>query len=218
MIAVPTLVTNETSKGYEKGYRMTVIERRDTIESRDQIGAVPAGEAADGDQVTVERAKRGDVAAFETLYRRHVGRVYALCMRAAADPSRAQELVQDVFVRAWERLQTFEHRARFSTWLYRLAVNRVTDAVRGDIRRADRRAPVEAASAVAAPPGLEPELRLDLEAAIRALPPGARWAFVLHDVEGLSHEDIAALTAVQVGTSKSQLYRARRLLREMLTR
>jgi RNA polymerase sigma-70 factor (ECF subfamily) len=197
---------------------MTGSERRDAIEPVRTTGdAVP--EADEADRITVERARRRDQAAFEALYRRHVGRIHALCMRSCGDPTRAEDLVQEVFLRAWERIGTFEARARFSTWLYRLAVNRITDVLRGEIRRSLREQPDDAAiAAAAARRGIAPEARLDLEAAIRTLPAGARLVFVLHDVEGHGHEEIAEMTGIAVGTSKSQLYRARRLLREMLGR
>jgi RNA polymerase sigma-70 factor (ECF subfamily) len=163
----------------------------------------------------VRRAQDGDAAAFECLYREHAGRVYALCLRLTADPARAEELTQDVFVRAWERLRTYRGASAFGSWLHRLAVNVVFGQAR---RLARRRRHEEAASAQRADPWLDPALHLDLEGAIAALPPGARAVFVLHDVEGFDHAEIARLAGIAEGTSKAQLHRARRLLREYLTR
>lgn len=167
----------------------------------------------------VRRAQEGDVAAFEQLYREHVDRVYALCLRISADPGRASELTQDVFVRVWERLGQFEGKSAFSTWLHRLAVNVVLGDRRSEKVRVSRvfgtEDPEVFERAGRAP---EPGHAIDLERAIARLPPGARTAFVLHDVEGYKHEEIARMQGGAVGTWKAQLHRARRLLREMLSR
>jgi RNA polymerase sigma-70 factor (ECF subfamily) len=167
-------------------------------------------------------AGAGDEAAFEALYREHAGRVHALCLRLTGDRVRARELMQDVFVRAWERLGTFRGESAFGSWLHRIAVNVALSAHRGESRFRRR---VESAARL---PEREPDamitgdarlaLDMDLERAIAALPPGARTVFVLHDVEGYRHEEIARLTGTAVGTSKAHLFRARRLLREALER
>jgi RNA polymerase sigma-70 factor (ECF subfamily) len=172
-----------------------------------------------GGRELVRRAQDGDEAAFERLYREHVGRVYALCLRMLGDPVGAEELVQDVFVQAWRRLRTFAGQSAFSTWLHRVAVN-VVLMERRAAGRWDRRFVASTDTAASAAPHRDPPagLRLDLEQAIAALPPGAREVFVLHDVEGYSHEEIAGLAGIAVGTSKAQLFRARRLLREKLER
>ncbi len=165
----------------------------------------------------VVRARAGDESAFEALYREHAGRVYALCLRLSGDPGRAADLTQDVFVRCWEKLGTFRGESAFGSWLYRLAVNVVWMANRGDRRREDRVLPV------AEPDTHErggtqgtPGLGIDLERAIAALPQGAREVFVLYEVEGYRHDDIARMTGIAIGTSKAQLFRAKRLLRERL--
>ncbi len=167
----------------------------------------------------VRRAQAGDEAAFEALYREHAGRVFALCLRLSGDRARATELTQDVFVRCWEQIGSFRGASAFGSWLYRLAVNLVWSTNRADRRREARVLPVEDPGAhearrESAPPGL----RLDLERAIATLPDGAREVFVLYDVEGFRHEEIARMTGIAVGTSKAQLFRARRLLRERLER
>ena len=169
--------------------------------------------------LAVRRAQAGDSEAFADLYRTHVGRVYALCLRLEADAARAEELTQDVFVRAWERLASYRGESAFGTWLYRLAVN----VVLGDRRSAWRRAkrvfvtddPGQYERGGDGPPA---GLAMDLDRAVAALPPGARTIFVLHDVEGYRHDEIAAMTGLAEGTSKTQLFRARRLLREALNR
>ena len=167
----------------------------------------------------IRRAQAGDTRAFEQLYRANVGRVYALCLRLAADPVRAEELTQDAFVSAWEKLDSFRGDAAFSTWIHRIAVNAFLMSTRTDGRRSARLRVVgdsvelETGGRVSAP-----ETGIDLERAIASLPDGARAVFVLHDVEGYQHGEIAELMNIAPGTSKSQLHRARRLLREALDR
>jgi RNA polymerase sigma-70 factor (ECF subfamily) len=166
---------------------------------------------------TVSRAQQGDPSAFRLLYENYVGRVYALCLRLSNSREAAEEHTQDVFVRAWERLITFRGESAFSTWLHRLAVNEVLQARRAAGRRAarvtlvDDPASLEGAST---PPAPSP----DLARAIALLPEGARTVFVLHDVEGYQHEEIGQMLEIAEGTSKAQLFRARRLLRERLGR
>ncbi len=168
----------------------------------------------------IRRAQQGDHAAFEALYRAHVGRVYALCLRLTADAAQAEERTQDAFVRAWQRLSTFRGDSAFATWLYRLTVNAVLLARRAERRRTDRVVAHDDPAALERPTERSsgPGTGLDLERAVAGLPAGAREVFVLHDVEGYRHEEIAELTGVAVGTSKAQLFRARRLLREALNR
>lgn len=171
----------------------------------------------------VSRAQRGDVDAFGELYREHAGRVFALCVRMSGDRVHARELMQDVFVRAWERLGSFRGDASFGSWLHRLAVNVVLTDVRSGRRREARVALAEDLAAVESGRGpsgnlrlVDPGMVIDLERAIAALPPGARSAFVLHDVEGFSHSEIAELTGLAEGTIRAQLHRARKLLMEAL--
>jgi RNA polymerase sigma-70 factor (ECF subfamily) len=165
---------------------------------------------------TVRRAQAGDETAFEALYREHVGRIHALCLRMAGDARHAQELVQDVFVRAWEKLEGFRGDAAFGTWLHRLAVNVVLMDRRLAARRAEEALPEDAspdaARAVTSPPGL----RLDLERAIAALPAMQRQVLVLFDIEGYGHHEVAQLLGIAEGTSKAHLFQARRTLREVL--
>ena len=187
----------------------------------DTIGTYPstiAAETALPEAVT--RAQGGDVDAFELLYREHAGRVYALCLRLkAGDVSDATELMQDVFIRAWRRLETFRGDCAFASWLHRLAVNTMLENARGDRRRIARVLPMEDPASLetaSRSPGVD--LRMDMEHAIASLPKGARLAFVLHDVEGYQHQEIATQLGVSIGTIKAQLHRARRLLRERLER
>jgi RNA polymerase sigma-70 factor (ECF subfamily) len=171
----------------------------------------------------VARAAAGDRSAFERLYRQHVNRVFSLCARMVADRARAEELTQDVFVRAWEKLHLFRGESSFSTWLHRLTVNVVLNARKSDGRQKtrfeenDEDAGMDAHAGVVGMP-LAPGDLLDLEEAVTRLPPGARRVFVLHDVEGYKHEEIAEMLGVTSGATKAQLHRARMLLREALNR
>lgn len=182
----------------------------------------PAGDGADdaAERWVVERARRGDRQAFEELYRTHVGRVYGLCLRMAGDVGEAEELAQEAFVRAWEKLDSFGGRSAFSSWLHRLTVNVVLGRWRTKGRERERVVALDETTATVADHTADPTPRhtVDLGRAIAALPAGARTVFVLHDVEGYRHGEIAALTGLAVGTSKAQLHRARRLLRKALDR
>jgi RNA polymerase sigma-70 factor (ECF subfamily) len=164
--------------------------------------------------MTVARARSGDTGAFEQLYRRHVGRVYAICLRMTADPARAEEHTQEAFIRAWEKLDTYRGESGFDRWLSRVAVNVVRSGYRARGRREERERPMDGEESPAR--SSTTGAALDLERALAGLPPGAREVFVLHDVEGYRHEEIAGLLEVTTGTSKSQLHRARKLLREAL--
>lgn len=164
----------------------------------------------------VERAQRGERGAFESLYHEHVGRVHALCLRMSGDRGRAEELTQDVFVRAWSRLDSFRGDAAFGTWLHRIAVNAVLQKRRSDRRREQRVETRELLEYEAPATRERPAEQLDLERAIARLPEGAKAVFLLHDVHGYKHHEIADMMGIAVGTTKAQLHRARRLLREAL--
>ena len=186
----------------------------------DTIGPFPStiGEEKSATLDCIRRAQAGDVDAFEVLYRENSGRVYALCMRLrGGDRSDATELMQDVFVKAWRRLATFRGECAFSSWLHRLAVNTMLESARSDRRRTARVLSMEDTSLLpGAAQSTNVDLKMDMEQAVASLPKGARLAFVLHDVEGYQHHEIAEQLSVSVGTVKAQLHRARRLLRERL--
>ncbi len=176
----------------------------------------PASTAAAPDIDDVRDAVAGDRAAFQRLYRRHVERIHGAVLRLAGyDNARAEDLTQDAFVRAWQKLAEFRHESAFGTWLYRLAVN----VALMDIR-ARKAAPVGYMDEDALPehgdtPFCAAE-REELERAIGKLPPRARAVLVLHDIEGWKHDDISRELDMAVGTSKAQLHRARALLRKLL--
>lgn len=168
------------------------------------------------EQADVRRAADGDHAAFERLYRDHVGRIHALCIRMAGDEV-AEDLTQEVFIRAWRKLDTFKGDSKFGTWLHRLAINHVLSRRETMRRRQSHHAHGDGLLArLAAPVRRSSGAALDLERAIRELPERARDVFVLYDVEGYSHHEIAETLGVTVGTSKSQLHRARMLMRRHL--
>lgn len=165
----------------------------------------------------LHRAQQGDVAAFERLYRRHVGRVYAICLRLSGQQALAEELTQESFVRAWERLSSFDAGTQFAAWLARVAINTTLAELRSGRRRTAREETLHRDGDVLAfgrpaMAGLGP----DLERAIGRLPLSARQVLLLHDVEGFQHEEIANLLGVTAGTSKGYLHRAREQLRKVL--
>lgn len=163
----------------------------------------------------VEESRSGDGRAFEKLYRIHVGRTYALCLRLTGDPGLAESLTQDIFVRVWRKLDSFRAEGPFAAWLRRLAVNVVLEDRRRAKRESSWLVPVseEGLPAGAGTTVARPDRTMDLERAVSRLPVGARTAFVLHDVEGFRHREIAAITGLAEGTIKAQLHRARKLLR-----
>lgn len=176
--------------------------------------------AVDQLDADVALAASGDRAAFERLYRGNVVRVFSVCARMVGDRVKAEELTQDVFVRAWEKLHLFRGEAAFSTWLHRMTVNVVLNARKSDGRQRSRFEGDEEGDLIdglAARP-LAPGDRMDLDVAIARLPKGARRVFVLHDVEGYKHEEIAGMLGVTSGATKAQLHRARLLLRQALNR
>jgi RNA polymerase sigma-70 factor (ECF subfamily) len=167
----------------------------------------------------VTRAQQGDHASFERLYRLHVGQVYAICLRMIADPEQAETLTQDVFVRVWEKLDSYGRRGSFGGWLRRLAINVVIENRRAEARWSRWRDFDGDTSdlPVGGSPGVSRrDEAIDLERALRGLPEGARVVFVLHDIYGYRHREIAEMTGHSSGTARAQLHRARRLLRDAL--
>jgi RNA polymerase sigma-70 factor (ECF subfamily) len=165
----------------------------------------------------VHRAQTGDAEAFERLYEIYVRRMYALSLRMVSDHQRAEELTQDIFIRTWETIKSFRFESAFGTWLHRLGTNVVLGHIRSQKRHENR---------ITETPDLEqfesglrmamPETKMDLEKAIAMLPRGAKEVLILHDIEGYRYREIAEMTEVAEGTVKSQLNRARRLVREAL--
>ena len=177
--------------------------------------AVSGSSSWQADAADAARAAGGDFRAFERLYRAHVNRIHALARRML-NPDEASEATQDVFVRAWQKIGSYRGEAAFGTWLHRLAVNVLLG--RRQVLKLERERHLEDDSALELLPAKvrHPDLSVDFDAAIVKLPPGARQVFVLHDVEGYRHEEIATLLGVTTGTTKAQLHRARMLLRAHL--
>ena len=178
----------------------------------------PSGErpafqgAVDAD---VALAAGGDASAFERLYRTHLSRVHSLARRMIGSHE-ADEVTQDVFVRTWQKLGQFRGESAFGTWLHRLAVNVMIERRRAYAIQRGRIADDELAIEQASVPAARADVKVDFEHAIARLPPGAREIFVLHDVEGYKHREIASLLGIATGTSKRQLHRARMLMRAHL--
>ncbi|EQD26621.1 ECF subfamily RNA polymerase sigma-24 factor [mine drainage metagenome] len=165
----------------------------------------------------VRRAGLGEVWAFERLYRTHHGHLYALCLRLTGNVQSAEECTQDTFIRAWQSLIRFQARSSFGTWLYRIGVNTVMERYRRELRQSLCLVPFETDEVEQVPSGDAPlGLSCDLDRAILQLPIGARVVFILHDIEGYGHPEIASWLHLAVGTSKAHLHRARRLLRARL--
>ena len=175
----------------------------------------PTTAPGDLDASDVRSAAAGDAEAFGRIYRRHLARVHTLARRMLG-PEEADDATQDVFIRAWERLGSFRGESAFGTWLHRLAVNVVLGR-RGSaaIRHGKVHEGGDAVLELAARPR-EPGQALDFERAMERLPAGQREIFVLHDVEGYKHEEIAEMLGISAGTSKSQLHRVRITLRRYL--
>ena len=167
------------------------------------------------------RCRQGDAEAFEELYRQHAGRLYSLAFRMAGSPHEAEDLLQDVFLHVHRKLGGFRGESSLGTWLYRIAMNHCLDYLRGRQARAGRATDSFEDEHVAEPMAPAPVVpsaisRLDLERAIGLLPDGCRAAFLLHDVEGFEHHEVADILGVSIGTSKSQVHRARTKLRKLL--
>jgi RNA polymerase sigma-70 factor, ECF subfamily len=164
----------------------------------------------------VALAAGGDASAFERLYHTHVARIHSLTRRMLGSHE-ADEVTQDIFVRTWQKLAQFRGDSAFSTWLHRLAVNVVIERRRSFAIQRERMSDDPAALDGMSVAPARADLRVDFDAAIEQLPPGAREIFVLHDVEGYKHREIAAMLDITSGTSKRQLHRARMLLRQHLS-
>lgn len=172
----------------------------------------------------IERAKQGDAAAFEALYHLHKRRVYSLCLRMTANTAAAEDLTQEAFLQLFRKIGTFRGESAFSTWLHRMAVNVVLMQLRKKglpVVPLEENIETEEESLRKEPGADDPRLagsidRMQLQRSIEALPPGYRMIFLLHDVEGYEHNEIAEMVGCSIGNSKSQLHKARMKLREIL--
>lgn len=181
--------------------------------------------AANADTALILAARSGDVKAFEQLYRLHVGRVLGICLRMTRRRDLAEDCTQQTFVRAWRNLGAFEGRSAFGTWLHRIAVNEVLTYSRNHGTRLeaetqgtnDEHLDTEAAQGTLPAPGaMGAGDVMDVERALATLPEGSRHVVVLQAIYGYSHEEVAEMLGIAVGTAKAQLHRGRRMLRERL--
>ena len=179
------------------------------------------GSARQADLQLVERCRRGELGAFEELYKAHSGRLYSLACRMLGNPADAEDLLQEIFLSAHRKLDSFRGDAALGTWLYRLGMNQILDHVRSRAGRAgqitdgldDATALADASGHRLADRAID---RIDLERALGELPPGCRAAFLLHDVDGLEHREVSEVLGIAEGTSKSQVHKARLRLRGLL--
>ena len=175
----------------------------------------------ESDQQLAKAAAGGDMAAFEELYRRHNRRVYALCLRMTQNQTEAEDLMQESFIQLFRKIGSFRGDSAFTTWLHRLTVNQVLmhfrkRSVKLEKTTEEGDTPVQVVQGTENPNQMPVVDRIALDKAIAQLPPGYRSVFVLHDIEGHEHEEVARMLGVAVGTSKSQLHKARMRLRALL--
>ena len=173
------------------------------------------------DYELAQSASLGDISAFELLYERHHRRVYSLCLRMTQNASEAEDLAQEVFIQLFRKIGSFRGESAFTTWLHRLTVNQVLmhfrkRGVRMEQTTEDGETPVQVVAGTENPQQMPVVDRIALDKAVSQLPPGYRTVFILHDVEGHEHEEIARMLGCSVGTSKSQLHKARMKLRTLL--
>lgn len=170
-----------------------------------------------------QASARGDMSAFETLYERHHRRVYSLCLRMVANPTEAEDLTQEVYVQLFRKIGSFRGESAFTTWLHRLTVNHVLMHFRKRgvrMEKTTEEGEIGEIQDILQSVSERPRFvdRIALDKAISELPPGYRTVFVLHDIEGFEHEEVADMLGISVGTSKSQLHKARMRLRELLNK
>lgn len=185
------------------------------------VSTVEVGNSEATDYELAQMSASGDVAAFEQLYRRHFRRVYALCLRMMGNPTEAEDLTQDVFVQLFNKIGSFRGESAFTTWLHRMTVNHVLmhfrkRSTKSELLTDEGETPVQIVKGTENPNAMPVVDRIALEKAIEQLPPGYRTVFVLHDVEGYEHEEIARMLGFAEGTSKSQLHKARLKLRGLI--
>lgn len=173
------------------------------------------------DHALAQRAASGDLAAFEELYDRHNRRVYSLCLRMTQNVAEAEDLAQEAFIQLFRKIGSFRGESAFTTWLHRLTVNQVLmhfrkRGVKLEQTTDDGETPVQIVTGTGNPNAMPVVDKIALDRAIGQLPPGYRTVFILHDVEGHEHEEIARMLGCSVGTSKSQLHKARMKLRMLL--
>jgi len=200
---------------------MTNTDVFPTWQTRNQAVNSKAEIAPLSDHALAIAAGRGDLEAFEQLYERHNRRVYSVCLRMTQNVAEAEDLAQDAFIQLFRKIGSFRGESAFTTWLHRLTVNQVLmhfrkRSVKVERTTAEGETPVQIVRGTEDPNRMPVLDRIGLEHALKQLPPGYHSVFVLHDIEGHEHEEIAKILGVAVGTSKSQLHKARMKLRRLL--
>ncbi len=189
--------------------------------TREDVTAAETDKQQTSDYDLAQRAGEGEIEAFEQLYERHNRRVYSLCLRMTQNPSEAEDLAQEVFIQLFRKIGSFRGESAFTTWLHRLTVNQVLmhfrkRSVKLEQTTEEGETPIQVVTGTDDPARMPVVDRIALDKAIGQLPPGYRTVFLLHDVEGHEHEEIARMLGCSVGTSKSQLHKARMKLRGLL--
>lgn len=198
-------------------------KRRTAARTRDEQTTVSVTETIKPatDFELTQAASTGDLQAFEQLYERHNRRVYSLCLRMTTNTAEAEDLTQEVFIQLFRKTGSFRGESAFTTWLHRLTVNQVLmhfrkRGVKMEQTTDDGETPIQIVKGTENPNRMPVVDRIALDKAVSQLPPGYRTVFLLHDVEGHEHEEIARMLGVSVGTSKSQLHKGRMKLRGLL--
>lgn len=200
---------------------MTAVEVLSQAQGRAE--GASAGGAPTPDKLLAARAAAGDMSAFEELYWRHNRRVYSVCLRMIRNAAEAEDLTQEVFIQLFRKVGTFRGDSAFTTWLHRMAVNQVMMHLRRPLGKRERTTgdgelPEQVAPGTESARSMPVVDRIALDSAVAELPEGYRKVFLLHDVEGFCHEEVAAILGCSSGTTKSQLHKARRSLRKLLGR
>lgn len=165
----------------------------------------------------VEKAVGGDKDSYKELFTKNVSKIYSFCLRISSDVHTAEELTQEVFIKAWEKLNTFQFQSKFSSWLHGIAVNQFMMHLRASNSYNQRNEQFSRQNSDNEH-GQTQDARIDLEKAITKLPEQAKAVLILHDIEGYKHNEISSMMSIEIGTSKAHLHRARKILREELSK
>lgn len=201
---------------------VNLLTDKDTETASAAPAAVVKQPVANSDFALAQRSANGDMGAFEELYRKHHRRVYALCLRMTNNAAEAEDLTQEAFVQLYRKIGSFRGESAFTTWLHRLTVNQALmhfrkKSVKLELTTEEGETPVQIVNGTENPYRMPVVDRIAIDKAVSQLPPGYRTVFILHDVEGHEHEEVARMLGCSVGTSKSQLHKARMKLRGLLT-
>ena len=214
MDAASAVIEQETVFGFDE---ITPVSALQTP----AVGSIEFFDASTNDLTLVRSAAQHNIAAFEMLYQRYHRRTYSLCLRMTNNQTEAEDLTQEVFIQLYRKISSFRGDSAFSTWLHRLTVNQVLmhfrrRSVKNEKTTDEGEMPEQTVKGSENPNRMTVIDRIALKKAIGELPPGYHKVFVLHDIEGYEHEEVARMLGISVGTSKSQLHKARLKLRGLL--